>query len=129
MGEQNFININRKSLIMCVLIGVAQWLISLHIVGFDKGLICGIACGAIAMALNFNLLRIMVARFISKGRIGASVLFYVVRLAIYVIGAVLSYMLGLSGLIGFASGVLSMIISVVIAWKTDKHADKRSGAQ
>ncbi len=86
--------------------------ISLFVIGMQPMFFVGLLIGAAVVVLNFYLLIRAVFRFQSNGKreMRPIVVTYLGRLGIYAIGAVLCYLLAHWSLIGYAAGILGILV-------------------
>lgn len=115
--------------IASLVIALIAELVSLPIIGWDVGFLCGLALGTLSSIVSFGVLVWAGKRAIEQGKKSMSVVGYFIRLAIYglafVIAIKLSLYAALASLIGIMSSKLALIYAYGIKPKVGRKPNKK----
>ncbi|NLD10635.1 MAG: hypothetical protein GX671_02595 [Clostridiales bacterium] len=119
MDEDRYLQLRKEIFIICSIYAAVCEVVSLFILGFDKGFLMGLIAGVAIMLVNLELLKRIVVLYINTKRLGLVVVLYLLRLCIYAGAAYLCYMVSIHGLLAYAIGVFGIVIGALISYKKE----------
>ena len=106
MDEDRYLQLRKEIFIICSIYAAVCEVVSLFILGFDKGFLMGLIAGVAIMLVNLELLKRIVVLYINTKRLGLVVVLYLLRLCIYAGAAYLCYMVSIHGLLADRKSVV-----------------------